>query len=83
MQRALDGARIAVGDYLKGRLGAKKAGVYAVIDEAGVYQYIGYARSLHDALKVAIESQLWLLLKGPHSIAARCVVGIQLHLSEN
>ncbi len=46
------GARLAVGDYLNGRLGVKKAGVYAVIDEAGVYQFVGYARSIHNALKV-------------------------------
>lgn len=51
---AAHAGRTAVGEYLSARLGLKKAGVYAVIDKAGLYQYVGYARSIHDALKVGL-----------------------------
>ena len=50
---SLDGKQVAIEKYIAKGIGAKKAGVYAILDQDGVYQYIGYARNVLSAIKVS------------------------------
>jgi hypothetical protein len=47
------GVRVAVSRYVQRKAAQKKAGVYAIYNGSGEAQYIGFARSILAAVKVA------------------------------